>query len=50
MISSILNPSYFEPDFRPIIGLILVMIILTVGVIISNWHNIKNDIDSDWEK
>ena len=50
MISSILNPGVFEPDFRPMIILILAMIFSITYVIRKNWNDIKNDFDSDWEK
>jgi hypothetical protein len=50
MISSILFPGPFEPDFRPIIILISAMVFSVTYVIKKNWNDIKNDFDSDWEK
>jgi len=49
MISSILFPRYFEPDFRPLIILITVMILFIAYVIKKNWNYIKDYIDSQWE-
>ena len=49
MISSILFPKYFEPDFRPIIILITVMTFFIAYVIKKNWNYIKNDINNEWE-
>ncbi len=49
MISSILNPGVFEPDFRPMIILILAMTFSIAYVIKKNWNDIKDDFDSDWE-
>ena len=49
MISSILFPRYFEPDFRPLIILILTMTFFVAIIIAKNWHYIKNYINSEWE-
>lgn len=49
MISSILFPGYFEPDFRPIIILILTMIFFLAIIIAKNWRYIKNNINNEWE-
>jgi len=49
MISSVLNPDVFEPDFRPLIGLLLVIIFSISIVVIKNWKCFRNDFDSDWE-
>ena len=49
MISSILNPAFYEPDFRPIIGALLIITIPIVVMLIKYWDYFKNDLDSDWE-
>ena len=49
MISSILNPGVFEPDFRPIIGVFLILTILIIITLIKHWDYFKNDFYSDWE-
>lgn len=49
MISSILNPAFYEADFRPIIGVTLVMIITIAIVLVKYWDYFKNDLFSDWE-
>ena len=49
MISSILNPAFYEADFRPIIGTLLIIIISITIILIKNWDYFKDDIDSDWE-
>ena len=48
-IKQILFPGFFDPDFRPFIILITVMIFSITYVIKKNWDNIKYDIDSQWE-
>ena len=49
MISSILFPGPFEPDFRPIIILILAMTFSIAYVIKKNWNDIQDDFDNQWE-
>ena len=49
MISSILNPSLFEYDFRPLIGLILFLFLCNLTIIIKFSKYFKKDLDSDWE-
>jgi hypothetical protein len=49
MISSILNPGPFEPDFRPMIILVLAMTLSIAYAIKRNWNDIKDDFDNDWE-
>jgi len=44
-----LNPGLFEPDFRPLIYLLLVMISSLLVVVIKNWKHFKRDFDSEWE-
>jgi hypothetical protein len=50
MISSILFPGPFEPDFRPMIILILSMIFSIAYVIKKNWNDIQDEFNNDWEK
>ncbi|MDA0763734.1 MAG: hypothetical protein O3A39_04795 [Proteobacteria bacterium] len=50
MISSILNPGVFEPDFRPFIGLIIMLLLCFGGVLIKYWDLFKKDLDSNWEQ
>ena len=49
MVSSILNPGVFEPDFRPIIGALLIITIPIVFILIKHWDYFKNEFYSDWE-
>lgn len=49
MILSILNPAFYEADFRPIIGSILIMILSLIVIVKKNWHYLKDYFDSDWE-
>lgn len=49
MISSILNPAFYEADFRPIIAALLIITIPIVVILIKYWDYFKNDLDSDWE-
>jgi len=48
-IKQILFPGFFEPDFRPIIILMLFMILFILNFIKKNWDNIKHYTDSQWE-
>ncbi len=50
MICSILNPAFYEADFRPIIGVTLIIIILIFVMFIKYWDYFKDDFDSDWEE
>jgi len=50
MISSILNPTFYEADFRPIIALILIMVLSLIVIVRKNWQYLKHDLNSDWEK
>ena len=50
MISSLLNPGVFEPDFRPFIGLIIMLSLCIGGILIKYWDLFKKDLDSDWEQ
>ena len=47
--TSILFPGSFEPDLRPLIILVAIMISSIYYVIKKNWNDIKDDFDSDWE-
>jgi len=49
MIFSILNPAFYEADFRPIIATLLIIIISIAITLIKYWHYFKKDFDSDWE-
>lgn len=49
MISSILNPAFYEADFRPIIAITLIILLLNIFLIIKYWSYFKKDIFSDWE-
>jgi hypothetical protein len=47
--TSILFPGSFEPDLRPMIILVVIMISSIYYVIKKNWNDIKDDFNSDWE-
>jgi hypothetical protein len=49
MISSILFPGPFEPDFRIPILIVISMIIYIRSYIKKNWDYIQDELDSDWE-
>jgi len=49
MISSILNPAFYEADFRPIIGVTLIILFLDVFLLTKYWFYFKNDLFSNWE-
>jgi len=49
MISSMLNPTFYEADFRPIIVALLIIVIPIVVILIKYWDYFKKDIFSDWE-
>jgi hypothetical protein len=49
MTSSIIFPGPFEPDFRPMIILIIAMTFSIAYAIKKNWNDIKDDIDKEWE-
>jgi len=49
MISSLLFPDSFEPDLRPMMFLIVIMLSSLAYVIRKNWKEIKDEYKSDWE-
>lgn len=49
MISSVLNPAFYEADFRPIIAVTLIILFLDIFLVIKYWSYFKNYIFSDWE-
>ena len=49
MISSILFPGPFEPDFRIPNLISISMIVYIISYIKKNWDYIQDELDSDWE-
>ena len=49
IIKSILFPGSFEPDLRPMLFLIAIMLGSLAYVIKKNWQEIKDEFQSDWE-
>ncbi len=49
MNSSILSPAFYEADFRPIIGVTLIIIVSIVAILIKYWDFFKDDFHNDWE-
>jgi hypothetical protein len=49
MISSILFPKPFEPDFRIPIIIVISIIVYIRSYIKKNWDYIQDELDSDWE-
>jgi hypothetical protein len=49
MISSILFPGPFEPDFRIPIFIAISMIVYIRSYIKKNWNDIQDEFSSDWE-